>query len=470
MSNDTARILVGTFNLATRTPKPETGNVPDLLDWLSITTDDTSAVPDVVAIGFQELVSQARATRLSTKDFYCEHDVQNTADITAQKEFGLEELDTWVDIVGQTLNSWYADHTVSTKSPHGASPTEAIQESVQYRTLCVSRMVALGLVIFVRSDNGARFHVTDVWEGCIGTGLLGFYGNKGATCVGLDLVATGMPERTWSTCFLNVHLGPHEGEYYFHWRNQEVGDILQALCLRSCGNPNAVRQLDNFQNQFFFGDMNYRLQRPVNNAEAFTKDVMRLIDNQDIEGLLALDELTHIREKKQLPPLRGFLEPLIRFLPSYKYDVGREREPDAAKSARIRYATKRLPAYCDRIMYRVSDGTRESHGADDQGWAAAKRRTAAVITPLCYHCADSVMWSDHKPVTALFSVKLESLSAETPIRDAYAIVAHAKRIYRHRILRTVARSTTVQVAVVLTVTVLSWIWLAATGGTRRSNF
>lgn len=85
--------------------------------------------------------------------------------------------------------------------------------------------------------------------------------------------------------------------------------------------------------------------------------------------------------------LRAFTESPITFIPTYKYDR-RSNEFDSSEKARI-------PAWCDRILYRCRDLDR--------------------IQPLHYRRYEANI-SDHRPISAGFVVTVKSVQHD--LREA----------------------------------------------------
>lgn len=81
--------------------------------------------------------------------------------------------------------------------------------------------------------------------------------------------------------------------------------------------------------------------------------------------------------------LRSFYEAPITFLPTYKYDR-RSSEYDTSEKSRV-------PAWCDRILYRTRDASR----VQNQHY----RRYEANV-------------SDHRPISAGFSITVKSVNQE----------------------------------------------------------
>ncbi|KNC98447.1 uncharacterized protein SPPG_06151 [Spizellomyces punctatus DAOM BR117] len=458
-------VLVGTFNLATRIPNPTINDIPNLLPWLSPPPSTSGTpTPDLVVVGFQELLSQSRAAWLPTRE--CSHGLAKLA--VKHDQGRLKCLDNWVQLIqdalqaiyggngtvddnsdakGQNENVTRVGHTNNTSRSNGDSvsseenndTTQSLRRNyregdssnareIRYEPYCISRMVALGLLVFIRVDRLSHVKVRGVWEASMGTGLIGTYGNKGVEGIGLDLdiLDTHFYSRSISICFANSHLGPHEGFWYYNWRNEEVRHLFETLLFTSTAAPYNVRSVHDFSATFFFGDMNYRLAgagvKPKEVRKAFRDGVIKRIDEGAVKDLLEMDELSLIRERQRFEPLAGFLEPPITFLPSYKFNVGINAKLGST-SAADRYSKTRMPAYCDRILFRATDLSQprpfnalvthtRSQMITEDNWKAARAYTTNCIQWLYYHCASDVVWSDHKPVAALFSLKLDRLSTE----------------------------------------------------------
>jgi hypothetical protein len=135
---------------------------------------------------------------------------------------------------------------------------------------------------------------------------------------------------------------------------------------------------------FWMGDLNYRLtsalpDRPI---------VMKAIENCDYGQLMAKDQLAVSMFMKTAFP--DFEEPMVCFPPTFKTLV-----------LGGGYDGQRVPAYCDRILYRQSDK----------------------IKCLLYDAVD-LPGSDHMPVIGLFSLLVQRVE-----RDRFG------RVYRETVAR-----------------------------------
>ena len=104
--------------------------------------------------------------------------------------------------------------------------------------------------------------------------------------------------------------------------------------------------------------------------------MLELVRAQDYGPLLAADQLA--REMRSGRVLCGFSEAPISFPPTFKVVKG---EPGLA------YATKRLPAWCDRVLVRSN----------------LPHKTAQIGH---YYACPAVATSDHKPVAAAMDLPL----------------------------------------------------------------
>ncbi|XP_077904859.1 phosphatidylinositol polyphosphate 5-phosphatase type IV isoform X2 [Ictidomys tridecemlineatus] len=127
-----------------------------------------------------------------------------------------------------------------------------------------------------------------------------------------------------------------------------------------------------FDEVFWFGDFNFRLSGGRMAVEAILKQGLDV----DVPALLQHDQL--IQEMKKGSIFKGFQEPDIHFLPSYKFDIGKDTYDSTSK--------QRTPSYTDRVLYR------SRHKGD--------------ICPVKYSSCPGIKTSDHRPVYGLFRVKV----------------------------------------------------------------
>lgn len=166
-----------------------------------------------------------------------------------------------------------------------------------------------------------------------------------------------------------------------------------------------------FDGVFWFGDFNFRLSSGRVAVEA----ILKQDPGASVPALLQLDQLT--REMRRGSIFKGFQEPDIHFLPSYKFDIGKDSYDTSSK--------QRTPSYTDRVVYR-------SRHKDD-------------ICPLRYSSCPGIKTSDHRPVYSLFRVKVRPGRDNIPLaagkfdRELYLIGIKrriSKEIQRQQALKT----------------------------------
>ncbi|KAH7431530.1 hypothetical protein KP509_08G053900 [Ceratopteris richardii] len=224
------------------------------------------------------------------------------------------------------------------------------------------------LVVFAHTD--AEKSISDVSSGSEATGLGNVIPNKGGLCISL---------KCWDTslCFVNCHLAAHVGQCEL--RNANYRDIVGNMHVDN----QSVDILHQFHHVFWFGDLNYRLdfgreEEALSTTETAAWDaVVRKIHDKEFQDLLVYDELQ--REQKENRALYLFKEGEITFPPTFK--MIRETEDV--------YDMKRVPAWCDRILWFSQDGCQ--------------------VDQLSYTSVSSVSSSDHKPVAATFLLKAFAL-------------------------------------------------------------
>ncbi|XP_058380462.1 phosphatidylinositol polyphosphate 5-phosphatase type IV isoform X3 [Diceros bicornis minor] len=171
-----------------------------------------------------------------------------------------------------------------------------------------------------------------------------------------------------------------------------------------------------FDGVFWFGDFNFRLSGGRVAVEAILKQDL----GANVPALLQHDQLT--QEMKKGSIFKGFQEPDIHFLPSYKFDIGKDSYDTTSK--------QRTPSYTDRVMYR------SRHKGD--------------ICPIKYSSCAGIRTSDHRPVYGLFRVKVRPGRDNIPLaagkfdRELYLIGIKrriSKEIQRQQALKNQHSST-----------------------------
>lgn len=190
--------------------------------------------------------------------------------------------------------------------------------------------------------------------------------------------ALGVSFTFFGTSFLFITSHFTSGDGKVAERLLDYNRTIQALALpRNVPDTNPYRSsagdvTTRFDEVFWFGDFNFRLSGGRVAVEAFLKQDPEV----DVLALLQHDQLT--REMKKGSIFKGFEEAEIHFLPSYKFDIGKDTYDSTSK--------QRTPSYTDRVLY--------------------KSRHKGDICPMKYSSCPGIKTSDHRPVYGLFQVKV----------------------------------------------------------------
>lgn len=253
-SSHPIRIWCGTFNLNGRSQ----GISEDLSPWLCSTFSQSRSDPEIMAVGFQEIVELSPQQIMSTDP---------------------ARRITWENAVKETLNS----------DPNKNS-------SDDYVLLRSGQLVGAALMIFVKPS--VLQHIKNV-EGAIKkTGMSGIAGNKGAVAIRLEYAST-------SLCFVTAHLA--SGFANYEERNRDYMTINHGLRFQK------NRSIDNHDSILWFGDFNYRVGLSDDRAR-------RLIRAGDLEALYENDQL-HIQMVAGMA-FQYYSESRITFPPTYRFDIG----------------------------------------------------------------------------------------------------------------------------------------------------
>lgn len=289
---------------------------------------------------------------------------------------GLQEI---VDITSpaEALRP-YTDPSVATKwktSLEAALPRG-------YQLVAEQQLIGLWLIIYAAPDVYPQ--ISNVSTTSVGTGLMGYMGNKGAVTIRIVL------GETTRLVFVNSHLAAGADKTSLDRRNWDAAQITSRTRFEPIvdalgGSQSTGDGLGEEDFAFWFGDLNYRLEgmpgddvrrlltvhtkdmdndtesRPSTsndsgygskNSSEDSQDAVPLPPELDpaslqttIASLLPHDEL-HQQMKSGKAFHDGWEEGPIRFLPSYKYDMGKVGVFDSSEK-------RRCPSWCDRIIYRT---------------------------------------------------------------------------------------------------------------------
>ncbi|KAJ5908282.1 hypothetical protein N7495_000964 [Penicillium taxi] len=281
-----------------------------------------------------------------------------------------------------------------------AGPSNRWKDAVQkalppgYRLVSDVQLVGLLLLIFVSPAIGDS--VSSVSSSSVGTGLMGYMGNKGAVATRLVL------GETTRLVFVNSHLAAGADKGSLERRNWDASQITSRLkfspaYLGDETRDDSLESLGDEDLTFWFGDLNYRLsdipgddvrlvlarhcenahdtafaQKESNNSrgsqpsslderrpsvteeagwpEAVTDEEIDPHNDPaslqtTISSLIVHDQL-QLQQKQGKAFHSGWNEGHISFLPTYKYDVGSVAMFDSSEK-------NRGPSWCDRILYRT---------------------------------------------------------------------------------------------------------------------
>jgi hypothetical protein len=387
------RIKIGTWNVAACT-----GTDKDLARWFvdgegidkHFATLDLSRNPAVAhdpSASFENDPDQVRLLGGNDIGLYV-LGLQEVVDLNMTKEY----MNRAVNIDNSQTDKWQA--ALEAAMPRG------------YQLVMSEQMTGLLLLIYASPEIAPT--ISNVSTKQVGTGLLGYFGNKGAVTTRLVL------GETTRMAFVNCHLASGAGPSYLDRRCWDVDQILSKTKFDPVVNAGVAEDdgetIGEEDFAFWFGDLNFRLDglpgddirrlltlhtrgeygltgsqtpRPpegegvivMRNSESDDDTTIKssvhsreqsfdsettLPDPDDfpedpsqdpmslqstLDSLLPHDQLRRmITQRKVFHD--GWREGPITFLPSYKYDVGTVGLFDSSEK-------QRAPSWCDRILYRT---------------------------------------------------------------------------------------------------------------------
>ena len=264
MSTKSIGIWCGTFNLNGKTQ----GASEDLSPWLCSTFKESRSDPEIIAVGFQEIVELSPQQIMSTDP---------------------ARRITWENAVKKTLNS-----------------NQQKIKADEYVLLRSGQLVGAALMIFVKAS---ILHQIKNVEGAIKkTGMSGIAGNKGAVAIRLEYAAT-------SLCFVTAHLAAGFANY--EERNRDYKTISHGLRFQK------NRSIEDHDSVIWFGDFNYRIGLSDDRAR-------RLVQAGDLETLYENDQLNLQMVAGMV--FQYYSESRINFPPTYRFDLGTDNYDTSEKA------------------------------------------------------------------------------------------------------------------------------------------
>ena len=310
----------------------------------------------------------------------------------------------------------------------------AVAEALPKGYQLVVEQQLIGLLLLVYASPSLAPTISSVSTTSVGTGLMGYMGNKGAVTARIVL------GETTRIVFVNCHLAAGIEKGCVERRNWDAAQILIRTKFDPVDDGDGVVEefsegIGDEDFAFWFGDLNYRI------ADLPGDDVRRLlmlhtrneydirqhsaikIDNElgnlatsngvkdtatlptgeqidpasdpaslqtTLSSLLPHDELhQQMRARKAFHD--GWQEGPIEFLPTYKYDVGSVGMFDSSEK-------KRGPSWCDRILYRTRKDKMEYERKVDEEDEARRRDEEMKSRGLDKTSDDEVLY-DYDPET-----------------------------------------------------------------------
>lgn len=333
------RVFTSTWNVGGVAPPDDL----DLEDWL----DTRANSYDIYVLGFQEIVPL------------------NARNVVGPKNSSATRK--WNQLIGDALNKNKTARTRREEEAEAREQQQKQQSSFGFRRVASKQMVGIFVSVWARS--GVRRHVRSPGVSCVGAGVLGRLGNKGAVSVRFLLHGT-------SFCFVCCHLASGSKCGAVLLRNADAADILSRTSFpTAAGLPEKILDHDRV---VLLGDLNYRIS--MDDAEA------RLLVSASKWGmLLENDEL--LLELSEGRSFEGWSEGLVTFSPTYKYHRNSDKFywcVDGGTAPGGRQKQQRAPAWCDRILWRGKG-----------------------LKQIEYERCGGYRLSDHRPVRAAFDAVCE---------------------------------------------------------------
>ena len=406
-------VWTGTWNTNGKSPP---GGL-DISQWLDV----SDKKPDVVVVGFQEIVPLTPGKVLMQEDSVATAEWEAIIDRTLNGKGSEAGPATNANALSAAAtNNWttFGDDAGSGVSMPGGNNGAENQKNSKYVRIACKQLVGVYITVWVTDITAA--HCRDVRTATVSTGVnLGvtMLGNKGGAAMWLKIYNTPL-------CFICAHLSAGSKENDAQKRSEDYHEIngkltfpASTLAASSDGTFEKPSTIGDAFCAVWIGDLNYRLnlvddvvrQTLAGDAPTASESKENAIINSPAQTLkhkkyallLAYDQL--LLERSAGKAFSGWVEAPVSFPPTYKYrpgtstysgagDADEEETTDNnqnnVKISQKEEKKKRTPAWCDRILYKGRDITQISYGRSE------------------------LTQSDHKPVFSEFTVTARELLPE----------------------------------------------------------
>ncbi|KAA8530291.1 hypothetical protein F0562_005000 [Nyssa sinensis] len=374
------RVFVGTWNVAGRSP---VGSLAvDLDEWLNL-----KDAADIYVLGFQEIVPLNARTVIGAEDSTEATNWNLLIGKTLNERYGCPWLTPILNPI--TSDNYQYEGVSNSERRFSASSLTATSIRGQpkikhenpnwcsrYKLMASKKMVGVFISVWMHRELLRRYIISSVKVCSVACGIMGYLGNKGSVSVSMSIEGT-------SFCFIAAHLASGEKKGDEGRRNHQVSEIFRRTSFprlpQDGDHPHPLTILGHDQ-IFWLGDLNYRLCLEDNLAR-------QLITQQDWRALQEFDQLR--RELDDGGVFQGWKEGNIEFAPTYKYSSSNCNRYSGGLPNRVG-EKQRTPAWCDRILW-YGKGVKQ----------------------LSYFRSES-KFSDHRPVSALFSIQIEVVKPTNP--------------------------------------------------------
>lgn len=241
----------------------------------------------------------------------------------------------------------------------------------KYSVLGMQQLGGIIMYLFIQTNQIPSINSVQYAFHKLGFG--GIAANKGA-------VAISVQYSTSKLCFVTSHLSAGLGN--MEQRHIDYKMVNENL---SFGNKNI--NINAHNGIIWMGDLNFRIN--LSNEE-----VKHLIFTKNYGALLANDQLhKQMMDGESFP---FFEEMEIKFPPTYKFDKTTDTYDTSEKN--------RIPAWTDRILSKGS-----------------------ILTQKCYDSIAELLFSDHKPVFAIFEADVTILDEQLKLKLMNSIYADLQR-------------------------------------------